>query len=72
MAAEAEVRRFDLLVARLIDIVKEHNSLLAETLEGEHEEERITPATVRPVIDRPLKPSEIPVRYIRTRQRRWW
>ncbi|MRH92127.1 hypothetical protein GFY24_32610 [Nocardia sp. SYP-A9097] len=70
-AAEAEVHRLDVLVTRLIDIVKDHNSLLAETLERTHDEERITPANVRPVVERPLNPAEIPVRYIQTPPRRW-
>lgn len=71
-AAESEVLRLDILVARLIDIVKERNEMLADVLERQHDEERITAYTVRPVPDRPLKPSEIPVRYIETRRKRWW
>lgn len=36
-----------------------------------HERDRITPHTIRPVVERPLHPSEIPVREIKVR-RRWW
>ncbi|OXM56161.1 hypothetical protein CFP71_14660 [Amycolatopsis thailandensis] len=65
-AAEAEVQRLDVLIARLIDQMKEHEySHFAEIMERVHEEERITAANYRPVVDRPLKPSEIPVRYER-------
>jgi hypothetical protein len=35
-----------------------------------HERDRITPHRARPVVDRPLHPSEIPVREIQVR-RRW-
>lgn len=72
-AAEAEVRRLDELLARVIDQLKAHeHSLVAEIIEQEHVEGRITPETVRPVVDRPLKPSEIPVIEVPVRRRRWW
>ncbi|WP_447002334.1 hypothetical protein ACRAKI_21665 [Saccharothrix isguenensis] len=70
-AAEAEVQRLDVLVARLVDQLKgKGHSIFADVIERVHEEERITPANYRPVVDRPLKPSEIPVRYVRA-PRRW-
>ena len=70
-AAEAEVQRLDALIVRLIDELKQlDHSMAAEVIERTHEEERITPANFRPVVDRPLKPSEIPVRYERA-PRRW-
>ena len=70
-AAEAEVRRLDELLARVLDELKVHShSFVAEVIEREHVEERITPEKFRPVVDRPLKPSEIPVRYERA-PRRW-
>jgi hypothetical protein len=70
-AAEAEVQRLDVLITRLIDQMKEHeHGHFAEVMEQVHEEERITAANYRPVVDRPLKPSEIPVRYERA-PRRW-
>jgi hypothetical protein len=70
-AAEAEVQRLDVLITRLIDQVKGHgHSTFAEVMERVLEEERITAANYRPVVDRPLKPSEIPVRYERA-PRRW-
>lgn len=72
-AAEAEVRRLDELLARMIDQLKAHeHSYVAEIIEQEHVEGRITPATVRPVVERPLKPSEIPVIHVPVRSRRWW
>ncbi len=74
VAAEAEVRRLDILLARLIDAMKDDahqgGAMFAQRMEEEHERERITPATVRPVVERPLDPSEIPVRYVQSR-RRW-
>ncbi|MFI9636676.1 hypothetical protein ACIHAX_28670 [Nocardia sp. NPDC051929] len=72
LAAEAEVERLDILAARAIGIVKESNAFLGQELEEEHERERITPEKVRPVVDRPLDPSEMPVIYVKRRQRRWW
>jgi hypothetical protein len=72
-AAEAEVRRLDILVAKLIDTTKEHNPFQAEIFEREHDEERIRPETLRPVVDRPLAPWEIPVIEMPARRRgRWW
>ncbi|MFV8172464.1 hypothetical protein [Mycolicibacterium peregrinum] len=72
-AAEAEVRRLDELLARVLDELKAHDhSFVAEIIEQEHVEGRITPATVRPVVDRPLKPSEIPVIHVPVRRGRWW
>ena len=70
-AAEAENRRLDILVARAIDALKEADkTILAEALETEHERERITPERARPVVERPLSPHEMPVRYV-TQPRRW-
>jgi hypothetical protein len=70
-AAEAEVRRLDELVVRIIDELKAHgHAMSADHIARAHDEERITPANYRPVVDRPLKPSEIPVRYVRA-PRRW-
>ncbi|MBX4170304.1 hypothetical protein K3M35_16840 [Rhodococcus sp. DMU2021] len=71
-AAEKEARRLDLLLTRAIDTLKDHHELLASVLEQEHESERITPERVRPQIDRPLRPDEMPVREIKVRSRRWW
>lgn len=71
-AAEAEVRRLDILVAEIIDTVRQHNTIHADGYESEHNEERITPESIRPVVDRPLAPWEIPVREIRVRAPRWW
>ncbi|WP_421874627.1 hypothetical protein [Mycolicibacterium wolinskyi] len=70
-AAEGEVRRLDVLVAELIDVVREHNTFSAQAFEIRHNDDRIRPETVRPLIDRPLAPWEIPVKEIRVRGRRW-
>jgi hypothetical protein len=71
-AAEAEVRRLNILLARAIDMLKQHNTIHADIFEREHDNERIQPENVRPVVDRPLAPWEMPVREIRVPQRRWW
>ncbi|WP_157931069.1 hypothetical protein [Mycobacteroides abscessus] len=62
LAAEAEVQRLDILVAKLIDLVRQHDPHQADWLDQEHDDERIRPEAIRPVIDRPLEPQEIPVR----------
>lgn len=70
-AAEAEVRRLDIIVARLIDDARaKGDGFFADIMEEEHDKERITPEKVRPVVDRPLSPHEIPVREVPVR-RRW-
>lgn len=71
-AAEAEVRRLDILVAELVDALRQHHKFDADTYGCRHDEERITPESVRPVVDRPLAPWEIPVHEVRVRGRRWW
>lgn len=70
-AAEAEVQRLDELIVRLLDELKRHgHSMSSDYIARAHEEERITAANYRPIVDRPLIPSEIPVRYERA-PRRW-
>ncbi|QIM16034.1 hypothetical protein G7067_05755 [Leucobacter insecticola] len=70
-AAEAENRRLDELMTRIFDELKRLGHTQAvEHLIRTYEEDRITPANYRPVVDRPLKPSEIPVRYVKA-PRRW-
>lgn len=70
-AAEAEVRRLDVLVARLIDSAREKgNDLFADFMDEEHNKERITPEKIRPVVERPLSIHEMPVREVRV-SRRW-
>lgn len=71
-AAEAEVRRLDILVANLIDSLHKHDKWGAEAYEREHNDERIRPETVRSVVDRPLAPWELPVREVPVRRGRWW
>ncbi len=71
-AAEAEVRRLDILIARVIDTLKQHDAIYADISEREHNEERISPERVRPVVDRPLAPWEIPVKEVPVRRGRRW
>lgn len=71
-AAEAENHRLDLLVVDLIkalDLAGE--TAHAERFAEEHERDRITPYLARPIVDRPLHWSEIPVREVPARRRRW-
>jgi hypothetical protein len=70
-AAEAENQRLDVLVANLIRLLDQAgDQFTAARYAEEHERDRITPYTVRPIVDRPLHPSEIPVREVRVRG--WW
>ena len=70
-AAEAEVHRLDQLIVGLLDeIERQAQSISVDYIARAHEEERITAANHRPVVDRPLKPAEVPVRYERA-PRRW-
>lgn len=70
-AAEAENRRLDELIIRIFEELKRlGHAQAADYLIRTYEEDRITAANFRPVVDRPLKPSEIPVRYV-TAPRRW-
>lgn len=72
-AAEAENHRLDLLVVQLIkalDLAGE--TAHAEQFAEEHERERITPYLARPVVDRPLDWSEIPVREVKVYRRPHW
>lgn len=70
-AAEAEVLRLNEVTTQVIDQLQrlEHTQA-ARLLERELEEGRITPGTYRTVVDRPLRPDEIPVQYV-NRPRRW-
>jgi hypothetical protein len=71
LAAEAENQRLDVLVAEMIqELERVGEKVLAVRFAEEHERDRITPQRARPIVDRPLHPSEIPVREIRVR-RRW-
>lgn len=55
-AAEAEVRRLDILLATLVDRLREHDKFGADVYEHDHDENRIRAETIRPLIDRPLAP----------------
>ncbi|MFF0154020.1 hypothetical protein [Micromonospora sp. NPDC005203] len=71
--AEAENHRLDLLVVQLIrglDVAGD--TMRAERFAEEHERDRITPYLARPVVDRPLHWSEIPVREVPVYRRRRW
>ena len=70
-AAEAEIHRLDELLARAADSSRD-NKLphLADWLDEEHERDRITPHNIRPVVERPLDPNEIPVRTVH--RKAWW
>jgi len=71
MAAEAENHRLDVLVTDLIEALdRAGEQTSAVRFAEEHERDRITPERVRPTVDRPLHPSEVPVREVRVR-RRW-
>jgi hypothetical protein len=71
VAAEAETRRLDLLVTELIGVLERTGDRhTADLYKAEHERDRITPERARPIVDRPLDPSEIPVREV-PRRRRW-
>ena len=50
-AAEGEVRRPDILVAKLVDELKRHDKCGADIYDRRHDERRIYPETVRPVVD---------------------
>lgn len=70
-AAEAENRRLDQLITKIFEELQRLGHTRAvDHLHRSYEEERITPSNFRPVVDRPLKPSEIPVRYVKA-PRRW-
>ncbi|MBX7269552.1 hypothetical protein KIF24_28450 [Micromonospora sp. Llam7] len=72
-AAEAENHRLDLLVVELIkalDLAGE--TARAEQFAEEHERDRITPYLARPVVDRLLHWSEMPVREVQVYRRRRW
>lgn len=71
LAAEAENQRLDILLTEVIEAL-EHagGKMSARQFAEEHERDRITPYTIRPIVDRPLHPSEIPVREVPAR-RRW-
>ncbi len=71
LAAEAENQRLDVLVTELVMALgRAGDPDTARRFAEDHERDRITPDKIRPVVDRPLHPSEIPVREVRVR-RRW-
>lgn len=73
LAAENEVVRLGQLLDRAIDALKDNGQETpADALCREQIDDEITPAKVRPLIERPLSPDEIPVRIeYRNRPRRW-
>lgn len=73
-AAEQEVRRLNGLLTRTVErLHKLGDGSHADQFERDRREGRITPHSIRPVVDRPLSPSEIPVVYVdRPRRGRRW
>ncbi|MEK0264320.1 hypothetical protein [Bifidobacterium mongoliense] len=72
-AAEAEVHRLDMLIENLFDQMKSKGFKQAvEYIEQSYVKERITAYNYRTVVERPLDPSEIPVRVEYRRAPRWW
>jgi hypothetical protein len=70
-AAEAENHRLDELLARVADSMRDNKlAHLATWIDEEHERDQITPYSIRPLVERPRDPSEIPVRI--EHRRRWW
>lgn len=73
LAAEAEVRRLDILVTQLISVVRKYDPDNADAYTREHDDERIRLEAIRPVVERPLAPSEMPVIRVPVRQNwRYW
>lgn len=66
------MRRLDILVAELVDALRKHDKFGADIYDRRHDEERILPETVRPLVERSLAPWELPVREIPVRRGRWW
>ena len=72
-AAEAECHRLDVLLTDAIGMLRgTGEDVRADRLDEEHERNRITAATVRPVIDRPVPLSEKSVRVVYKYRRAWW
>ncbi|MFT4109499.1 hypothetical protein [Propionicimonas sp.] len=70
-AAEAELHRLDELIARAADAFRDNKlDHHAKWLDEEHERDRITPHTIRPIVDRPIDPREIPVHVVY--KKGWW
>ncbi|TFF10545.1 hypothetical protein [Cellulosimicrobium funkei] len=71
VAAEREVHRLDELLARALGELRNSGAATsADVLGEEHERDRVTPYNVRPLVERPLTPVEIPVRVVY--RRAWW
>lgn len=70
LAAEAEVHRLGQLLRRAIAALKPDDGLFAESLRREFIEDEIAAWNVRPLPERPLRPSEIPARI--EYRRAWW
>lgn len=70
VAAEAEVARLNILLAQAVDHLREYTKISADIIESDHEKERITPQSIRPVPQRPLDLNEAPV--VQVPIRRYW
>lgn len=72
-AAEAEVHRLDLLIEDLFDQMKSKGfKQSVEYIERSYVKDHITAYNYRTMVERPLDPSEIPVRVEYRRAPRWW
>lgn len=71
MAAEQEIQRLDDLLAYTLDALRGTTGAVSVPhLEEIHHRDRITPYNIRPVIERPLCPTEIPVEVVY--RHAWW
>ena len=67
ITAEAEARPLDMLVAELITALERAGEVtMADHFHTQHERDGITPERARPMVERPLDPSEDPVGEIGT------
>lgn len=71
VAAEAEVHRLEVLVTDVIDALRKGWTAQAALFEERLDRDRITAETIRPLVERPLDPSEIPVRVEYRTRGRW-
>ena len=71
VAAEAEVHRLEVLVTDAIDALRKGWGVQADLFEERLDRDRITAETIRPLVERPLDPSEIPVRIEDRTRGRW-
>lgn len=71
VTAEAEVQRLKVLCAELIDSLREFRPHWPDAFDERLRRDRIKPETIRPLVERPLDPSEVQVRVEYRAGRRW-